>query len=110
MPYHSIFAPENASPAPVVKMAVDEFETIRLMDLEGYTQEQCASQMGIARTTVQGIYDTARNKLALALVKGRRLVIDGGEYRLCEQFEPDTQQKCTHCGRCRCGQKPEREG
>jgi hypothetical protein len=40
--------------------------------------------MSIARTTVQGIYNEARKKLAESLVDGKVLVIGGGEYRLCD--------------------------
>lgn len=67
-----------------VIMTVEEYETIRLIDLEGFTQEECARQMNIARTTVQGIYTEARKKVANTLVNGKVLRIEGGAYKLCE--------------------------
>lgn len=79
-----------------VQMTVDEYETIRLIDLEGLTQAECASQMDIARTTVQGIYNQARKKLADSLVNGKALRIEGGEYRLC-----DGQGRYCHGSGCR---------
>ena len=65
-------------------MTVDEYEALRLMDNEGLTQEACADRRNIARTTVTAIYDSARKKVADALVNGKRLLITGGH---CE-FEP----------------------
>ncbi len=65
-------------------MTVDEFEAIRLIDLEGFTQEESAEQMNIARTTVQAIYSEARRKLAESLIEAKVLLIEGGEYRLCD--------------------------
>lgn len=68
----------------IVLMSVDEYEAIRLIDLEGFTQEECGIQMNIARSTVQGIYMEARQKLADSLVNGKILSIEGGDYKLCD--------------------------
>ena len=78
-----------------VTLGVDEYEVIRLIDLEGLTQEQCAVQMEVARTTVTGIYLSARRKLAQALVERKALAVEGGHYRLCDGTGP----LCCH--RCR---------
>ena len=75
-------------------MALDEYEAIRLIDLLGLTQEEAARQMGVARTTVQAVYDAARGKLADALVNGHRLLLRGGRYELCSQGESCCGRMC----------------
>ena len=79
--------------APVI-LTVDEYETIRLIDNEGYSQEECAGYMQVARTTVQQIYNAARCKIARALVGGAGIRIEGGDYTLCERAG----KQCGGCG------------
>ena len=92
-----------ATPGDQVEMTVDEYEAIRLIDLEGFTQEECAQQMNIARSTAQGIYVEARRKLADALVNGKLLLIKGGSFRLCDGYGDGTGNGFSEgCGRgCR---------
>lgn len=63
-------------------MTIDEYETIRIIDYEEKTQEECAKSMEVGRTTVQQIYNNARNKIAKSIVEGRPLFIKGGCYKI----------------------------
>ena len=97
LPQINEFRPIHAdgSPREAVVLAVDEYEAIRLIDNEGFSQEECSDYMNVARTTAQQIYANARKKIARALVEGLPIKIEGGDYRICngdEQF----------CGRGRC--------
>ena len=83
-PDYSSFAPDGIPCGERVTLAVEEYEVIRLIDLEKLTHEQCAKQMDISRTTVTEIYESAREKIADCIVNGRPMEISGGSYRLCD--------------------------
>ena len=61
-----------------VVMTLDEFEAMRLADLDGLYQEQAAKQMHVSRTTFSRIIEAAHQKIADALVHGKALRIEGG--------------------------------
>ena len=84
MPVYRSFSPDDITAGESVRMTVDEYEAVRLLDVEGLTQETCADRMNVARTTVTAIYDSARKKIADAIVHGKRLLIAGG----CCEFAP----------------------
>lgn len=99
MPRVDAFGPlsnDGYEKEPVV-MTVEEFETIRLIDKEGLMQEDCADQMDVARTTVQRIYFEARKKIAEALVEGKNIIIEGGNYKVCSKYQSPC--GCPHCKR-----------
>lgn len=102
LPESNLFGPikANINQVDFVVMTVDEYETIRLIDLQELTQEECADQMHIARTTAQRIYNNARRKLAEAVVNGKLLKIEGGDYELCKGLENTC--KCCGCQKHRC--------
>ncbi|NLH45585.1 MAG: DUF134 domain-containing protein [Acholeplasmataceae bacterium] len=84
-----------------ILMSVEEYETIRLIDLEKLTQEECGERMQVARTTIQKIYTDAREKVAESLVNGCILKIEGGDYQLYSEIEKP--MGCGSCRRSRCG-------
>lgn len=65
-----------------IVLLMEEYEAIRLIDYLGYSQDQCAKEMNIARTSVQSIYSNARRKIARFLIEGIELIISGGNYQL----------------------------
>jgi len=65
-----------------VRMSIEEAEAIRLKDLEGLEQEQGAARMNISRPTFQRVLASARQKVADALLNGKAIMIDGGNYEM----------------------------
>ncbi len=98
LPQNNLFGPINeiVETSEIIKMSIEEYETVRLIDLQGFMQEEAAEKMNIARTTVQRIYNDARKKIAQSLVNGLVLLIEGGDYRLCQGEE-----KTCDCGGCK---------
>ena len=93
-PQVDTFCPNGCKATEPILLTLDEYEVIRLVDLEQQTHERCAAQMDISRSTVQEIYESARRKIAACLVHGKSLYITGGNYRICGG------QETAHCGRC----------
>ncbi len=77
------FKPAGVSMAELQQsvLTVDELEALRLKDMEGLEQEECASKMGISQPTFHRLVSTARKKIATALVEGSAIKIEGGNYR-----------------------------
>ena len=61
-------------------MSVEELESLRLCDLEGFGQDEAARRMEVSRQTLQRMLYSARAKTAQALTQGVALVIGGGNY------------------------------
>ena len=98
------FCPCDVAESAPILLTLDEYEVIRLVDLEEKTHEQCATQMDISRSTVQEIYENARRKLAACLVYGKPLHITGGNVRICRGQEQQS-ESCHRAEACdRAGQ------
>ena len=65
-----------------VRLSVEEAEAIRLKDLEGLEQEECAQKMNVSRTTFSRVLSSARRKVADALLKGKAVRIEGGNFEM----------------------------
>ena len=84
MPESNYFKPRGIplSMLEEVILTVDEFEAIRLADLDSLYQEQAAQKMKVSRPTFGRIIESAHKKVAEALVKGKVLKIEGGEFEM----------------------------
>ena len=94
-----------------IALRYEEFESLRLADYEGHTQQQAAENMGISTPTFSRIYDVARQKFAKAMVEGLALNIQGGNISFeqlwykCNQchtsFSPAGNKEPANCPVCR---------
>ncbi|HEY97010.1 MAG TPA: DUF134 domain-containing protein [Dehalococcoidia bacterium] len=65
-----------------IRISIEEVEAVRLKDLEGLEQEECAGKMNVSRSTFARILLSARQKMADALINGKAIRIEGGNYEL----------------------------
>ena len=88
LPSVGFFKPAGiaANALQTVRLSLEELESIRLKDLEGLEQEECAQQMRISRPTFHRILESAREKLADALINGKAIQIEGGNFELAERL------------------------
>jgi len=81
----------------------DELESLRLADLEGLYQEDAAERMGISRPTFARLVETARRKVADALVNGRAIRLERLEAGPAAAAESAPSCRGPGGGRCRHG-------
>lgn len=91
-------------------LKVEEVEAMRLKDVEGMQQQECADSMGVSRQTFQLIIDEARKKVAKALVEGKNISIEGGNFitkdcsfvcpKCSEGYVPKFKREKKHCPHC----------
>jgi predicted DNA-binding protein (UPF0251 family) len=96
-PVASVFKPAGipTHALDVVLLTLDEYEAVRLADLDGLYQEPAAARMGVSRPTFGRILESARGKLADALVHGKALKIEGGAV----YAEANETVRCRRCAR-----------
>jgi len=82
MPQITYFKPAGVPLALLkeVRLSVEEAEAIRLKDLEGLEQEECAQRMHISRPTFHRVLESARKKVAESLINGKAIRIEGGNF------------------------------
>jgi uncharacterized protein len=92
MPQSDYFKPRGIplSMLEEVPLTIDELEAIRLADLQGLYQEQASERMNVSRQTFGRIIESAHKKVAEALVEGKALRIEGGDFQVASVRKEDT--------------------
>ena len=93
-PQTTYFKPCGVSIAQLeeIVLTVDEFEAVRLADLQGLYQEDAAKKMNISRQTFGNIIQSAHGKIAEVIVNAKALKIDGGVVKMMQK-----QFLCSDC-------------
>ena len=65
-----------------INLTKEEYESVRLKEIENYDQKKCAELMNVSQPTYSRILDSARKKIADAIINGKALKIEGGVFKL----------------------------
>jgi predicted DNA-binding protein (UPF0251 family) len=79
-----------------VRLTVDEREAIRLSDLLGMSHEEAGRCMGVSRATFGRIIQNGRRAIADALIHGKAINVEGGNYRIVAQSRIFKCNGCNH--------------
>ena len=79
-----------------VALTFDEFEAICLKEIEEMFQKEASKVMNISQPTFHRLLTSARKKVAEALVFGKSIRIEGGNYEMVKA--PNRLFKCFSCG------------
>lgn len=107
-----------------INLTIDELEAVRLVDLEGKDQNEAAEIMNVSQPTLHRTLKKARKKIVEALVSGKALIIDGGNYIMVQRkfqcydcghqwqvpFGTPRPQVCPECGSTNIHRAPEDRG
>lgn len=107
-----------------VALQVDELEAVRLVDLEEKGQQEAAEIMNVSQSTIHRMLKEARKKIAEALVLGKALRIEGGDYIMIQRkfkcydcshewelpYGTGRPQTCPKCGSVNLHRAPEDRG
>jgi len=87
-PLYKRYGPKGYKGVEKILLELEEYESIRLMDIENLTQEECAKKMQVGRSTFQRIYKSARKKIAESIILNKDLIFSDEEnniiYENCE--------------------------
>ena len=94
-PLYTSFKPQGLrrSELQQLPLSLDEFEAIRLADYMGMEHSEAAEEMEISRSTFTRLIEKARNKMAIFLIEGKELIIEGGNVHF-----RGNMIKCYDCG------------
>ena len=86
-----------------VRLTIDQMEAIRLADLEGMSHEEAGKKMGVSRATFGRIVQQARRVVAEALIHGKAILMEGGNYQVRQGPRGHVCQECGHRWEGACG-------
>jgi predicted DNA-binding protein (UPF0251 family) len=90
LPLYVYYVPHGVSESKLeeISLTLEELEALNLKDMQGLDQVESAKKMGISRATFQRLLGSARKKIITALIEGKAIRFEGGNYISGKNIEP----------------------